>query len=199
MSLSTINKYVTASRLAAKYGNLHGDKDAADAFWGECEKLAAELEVLRVCRTVSEQEIARKESKKMLMDGIEIKVGDRVYCLIAGFGVVQEAESSAITAAFVDTRRIYFESLAYVRRGGRTLFWDEVKIVPPPKPARMEDLVVDQPIIVWNEVGIEYRRYFKGIREGKVCVFNSGATAWSSDRRVVTWDHWRLPTAEELK
>ena len=77
------------------------------------------------------------------------KVGDKVYWLTLGmWGEVVNIipayrEERQLEVRFADAGRVSFYWFTRSCRSGRivgepqTLFWDEVKIVPPPRPKRM--------------------------------------------------------------
>lgn len=68
------------------------------------------------------------------------------------------------------------------------------------RPCRPPDLKEGDPVIVWHEDGPECRRLFAGWScDGKIKCFRDGQTKWTSEGQTVSWDHWRLPTEEELK
>lgn len=51
---------------------------------------------------------------------------------------------------------------------------------------------VDTPILVRNDGVVWIRSYFAGYKSGKVRTYFNGATSWSSDGRVVSWDYAKL-------
>ena len=67
------------------------------------------------------------------------------------------------------------------------------------RPCR-HDLKENDPVIVWHEDGSECRRLFAGwTLDGRIKCFQDGLTKWTSEGRTVSWNHWRLPTEEELE
>ncbi len=48
--MQAVEHYATAMKLAERYGNKHGDVDAANNAWNECKKAADELAELRAWR-----------------------------------------------------------------------------------------------------------------------------------------------------
>lgn len=53
-------------------------------------------------------------------------------------------------------------------------------------------VAVDTPILVRNDGVVWKRSYFAGYKSGKVRTYFNGATSWSSDGRVVSWDYAKL-------
>ena len=51
---------------------------------------------------------------------------------------------------------------------------------------------VDTPILVRNSGCVWTKRYFAEYKNGKVRAYFDGATSWSSDGRMGSWDHARL-------
>lgn len=45
--MQAVEHYATAMKLAERYGNKHGDVDAANNAWHECKKVADEIDRLR--------------------------------------------------------------------------------------------------------------------------------------------------------
>ncbi len=67
------------------------------------------------------------------------------------------------------------------------------------RPCR-PDLKEGDPVIVWDEEGLEARRFFaEWAANGKIRCFRDGGTKWTSKGDTITWNHWRLPTKEELE
>lgn len=51
---------------------------------------------------------------------------------------------------------------------------------------------VDTPILVRNDGIVWVRSYFAEYKSGKVRTYFNGATSWSSDGRMVSWDYAKL-------
>ena len=51
---------------------------------------------------------------------------------------------------------------------------------------------VDTPILVRNDGCVWVKRYFAEYKNGKVRTYFNGATSWSSDGRMGSWDYARL-------
>lgn len=57
---------------------------------------------------------------------------------------------------------------------------------------------IDTPVLVSSDGEIWYRRYFAGVRDGKLETYNSGATSWSvDDNRTCVWKYMRLAEGNE--
>lgn len=81
--------------------------------------------------------------EKIMMDGEPPEVGDRVWCLLRGWGKVIKLEPGffdSITVLFGEHEYAYrsegLPKLSGVFQQVRTLYWDEIKITPPPKPKK---------------------------------------------------------------
>lgn len=73
-----------------------------------------------------------------------IKVGDCVWSCVYGFGLIEMVDSAEkkciwpINVVFEEVGDIWFTLDGKQDKNQlQTLFWDEVKITPPPKPKRM--------------------------------------------------------------
>ena len=73
----------------------------------------------------------------------------------------------------------------------QVLFWDEVIITPPPKPA--PKLEVDTKVLVWdNEDKLVRKRYFSHFDDNNnIHVFAQGATSWTKDL-TTKYSNWEL-------
>lgn len=74
-----------------------------------------------------------------MCDFKDAKVGDRVWSVRFGWGEVVALHTGVpypIQARFVNFTHRYSYNGVYIDDGLPTLFWDEVKIIPPPKPKK---------------------------------------------------------------
>ena len=119
------------------------------------------------------------------------KVGDRVWCLYF-------EEWSTITDINMEYKfpiQTYLNSYTIDGRmnikRGRTLFWDEVIIIPPAKP--LPKLEVDTKVLVWdNEDKLVRKRYFSHFDDNNnIHVFAQGATSWTKDL-TTKYSNWKL-------
>jgi hypothetical protein len=53
-------------------------------------------------------------------------------------------------------------------------------------------VAVDTPILVRNNGCVWTKRYFAEYKNGKVRTYHNGATSWSSDGRMGSWDYAKL-------
>lgn len=53
-------------------------------------------------------------------------------------------------------------------------------------------VAVDTPILVRNNGCVWTKRYFAEYKNGKVRTYFNGATSWSSDGRMGSWEHAKL-------
>ena len=100
--------------------------------------------------------------EKIMMDGEPLEDGDRVWCLLRGWGKVIKLEPGffdSITVLFGEHEYAYrsegLPKLSGVFQQVRTLYWDEIKITPPPKPKKKVKVwdwviynLVDEPSLV---------------------------------------------------
>jgi hypothetical protein len=65
-------------------------------------------------------------------------------------------------------------------------------------PVEWSKVPIDTPVLVSSDGEIWYRRYFAGMRDGKLETYNSGATSWSvDDNRTCVWKYMRLAEGNE--
>jgi hypothetical protein len=77
------------------------------------------------------------------LDGREVKVGDKMWSPIGGWCRVEDIDEGmdCIDVVFLDDEDnliSLFANCSYYKNGPRCLFWDEVKIIPPPPPKEPE-------------------------------------------------------------
>jgi len=77
---------------------------------------------------------------KIILDGREVKVGDRMWSAVSGYGVVT---SIYLADDYIICLRAdglgsnnYCSNGAFYKGGPRCLFWSEPKFDPPPPPKR---------------------------------------------------------------
>jgi len=86
----------------------------------------------------------------MILDGIEVKVGDRLWSLCIGWVIVANVNADGTILAkpsypttewcwTVDGKKFHNTKEAL-----RDIYWDEVKITPPPKPKRKVKKVIEK-------------------------------------------------------
>ena len=125
-----------------------------------------------------------------------VKIGDRLYSVEDGWGIVETIRTSGI---YLLTIRFDYCSESFTLDGKRcilsknpTLFWDKIKFEIPKRP--LPDLKVDTKVIVWNseEYVLKEKRYFKEFNnKGKIVCFINGYTSWTSSN-TDEWKYWEL-------
>lgn len=68
----------------------------------------------------------------------DVKAGDRVWGVADHWGTVEKIRGEDFVVRFDRgvTASFSFEGKVYPNDGYPSLFWDEVKIIPPPRPKR---------------------------------------------------------------
>lgn len=123
------------------------------------------------------------------------KIGDRVWCIEEGWGVVDGIDEHTEYPL-----RVSFPNEGYkmYTLGGiygddykvQTLFWGEVEFEVPKKP--LPSLEVDTKVIVWNDNTPKIKRHFSHFNaEGKIECFHGGMTSWTT-KQATEWDNWEL-------
>ena len=129
------------------------------------------------------------------------RVGDRVWSIEHGWGVVKRLERMFTNPMLVEfSGEVYvtykLDGAQHSRHSQcrtQTLFWDEVKFEAPQKP--LPDLEVDTKVLVWGDNNnIKHRRHFSHFRDGRIWTFDSGSTSFTKLHRnyVTGWPHWEL-------
>ena len=118
------------------------------------------------------------------------KVGDRVWCLLHGWHPIIDTQHNVNYPILTRKGSYTIDGRNYFNNG-RTLFWDEVVITPPPKPA--PKLEVDTKVLVWdNEDKLVRKRYFSHFdNTNNIHVFAQGATSWTKDL-TTKYPNWEL-------
>ena len=123
------------------------------------------------------------------------KVDDRVFDIKHGWGFISKVSPKnmrPITVQFSKYDRSYMVNGKYSETDrNQVLFWDEVIITPPPKPA--PKLEVDTKVLVWdNEDKLVRKRYFSHFDDNNnIYVFAQGATSWTKDL-TTKYSNWEL-------
>ena len=125
------------------------------------------------------------------------KVGDRVWCVKAGWGEILDIDSLPsypILVEFSDDEYKTYTAEGFHVLGdvSQTLFWDEVKFKAPTKP--ISYLPVDTKVLVWNKDGdVKCKRHFSHFENGFIQTFNNGCTSWTIPTQITSkWDHWEV-------
>lgn len=150
-----------------------------------------------------------KENSMEYFNGI--KVGDRIWNVSNGWAIVEEISNikddkhpikvcvlviqpDGSSVEFKDS--VTMEGKSYYKYQNQNWFWDEVKIVPPPKP--LPKLERDTRLLVWDkDRGEKRHRYFSHLGEsGKVYCYIGGRASWT-ESVTIPWEHWELPETGE--
>lgn len=124
------------------------------------------------------------------------KVGDRVWCILSGWGEVRGIDSSKaypIAVYFTsDEFKTYTVDGLYDDEDlNQTLFWKEVVIDAPPKPS--PQLEVDAKVVVWNDGRDRFSRHFSHFsKDGVLHTFSHGKTRFTGAGHATPWDNWEL-------
>lgn len=125
------------------------------------------------------------------------KVGDKVWSLLSGWGVIitmKPEDTYSLRVKFGTGRSNWYtmDGKNHSSNKNQTLFWDEVKIVAPHKS--LPDFPADTKLFVWvKEGGIKYPRYFSHFDgKGRAVCFLDGQTSWTTIGFTTVWDYWEL-------
>lgn len=135
----------------------------------------------------------RKMSKAMFAD---VRVGDKVWDIRRGWGVVYELDYPSDQPIGVDFGHDYD---TYTLEGyyseddvNPTLFWKEIEL-PELPPAPLPKLEVDTKVIVWEDVGTELKRHFSHFsKDGVLHTFDNGKTSFTNEGNYSVWVNWKL-------
>lgn len=125
------------------------------------------------------------------------KVGDRVWCINAGWGEIRGIDG--LDAYPIAVYFLNDEFKTYTAGGlhdeddiTQSLFWGEVKLEAPQKP--LLDLEVDTKVVVWNDPKQKHNRHFSHFSNGRINTFDMGCTSFTSPNpaSVTDWPHWEL-------
>ena len=123
------------------------------------------------------------------------QVGDKVYHYRYGWSTITNIKKESYYPIIVDYDFSFtYEGFADKSDSNPSIFWDEVKIVPPSKP--LPKLEVDTKVLVWDsEKKVKLHRHFSHFeKNGQIATFAEGRTSWSQgDKSVVDWEYWELP------
>ena len=130
-----------------------------------------------------------------------IKVGDRVWSMVYGWGIVnavdQEDLQYPFRVVFTGGQEKWFTGCGreIINHLNPTLFWDEVKITPPAPPPT--GLKTDTPILVRDSGGGEWvKRHFHSFgKDGRIRAWSSGYSSYTAinGNHYCAWDAWKLP------
>lgn len=122
------------------------------------------------------------------------KVGDKVWCVRRGWGVIRDVVGGVLFPIHVVFPNKKFSSYTLdglVNFGDtyQTLFWDEIAIEAPAKP--MPDLPVDAKVLVWDRPEMKLKMHFSHFKDGHIVTFKDGKTSFTT-YAVACWPNWEL-------
>ena len=122
----------------------------------------------------------------------DAKVGDRVFHYKYGWKTISHIKEESSYPIIVDYDFSYtYNGFAEKTDLNPSIFWDEVKIVPPSKP--LPKLEVDTKVLVWEEGSYKTKAHFSHFDDKcRMWVFSSGKTSWSNDNNTQSWNYWEL-------
>ena len=137
-----------------------------------------------------------KHAKKVTFS--DAKVGDRVWSLTEGWGVIINRYAPHAQYPLVvkfggeHLRRYTLWGLLNFNDRNPTLFWDEVVIEAPTKP--LPELEVDAKVLVWNDPKQKHKRHFSHFRDGVIWTFDAGHTSFTRLHKnsMTHWLYWEL-------
>lgn len=79
--------------------------------------------------------------EQIMMDGEPLEVGDRVWCMVNGwvkFDTFVNNTYYPVRCSGANGKEYYLYTIDFQQElnTGRILYWDEIKITPPPKPKK---------------------------------------------------------------
>jgi len=130
-----------------------------------------------------------------------IKVGDKVWSIANGWGVVVKLDSFDVN--YPITVHHENDGLVYVyttdgkymdKDSYPTLFWSEFEVPKKAFIKHLQKLEVDTKLLVWEDENYKYKRYFaKYSNKGRVICYKYGLTSWTSDVKDVSeWNNWEV-------
>ena len=115
--------------------------------------------------------------KQVKLQGYPVEIGDRVWDMWQGWGAVESLHpetSGPIRVAFAGGYRAYTEAGSFDLQGIPRLFWQPVKITPPPKPERKWIRVAD--------LGTRYVVVDDELVEARLQKYHPNFVRWLTDR-----------------
>lgn len=123
------------------------------------------------------------------------QIGDKVWCMAEGWGVVDDIDEYAHFPLHVsfpnDGYEMYtLDGIYDNNHKVQTLFWDEVVFKAPTKP--LPALDVDTEVLVWMHPSEKHRRHFSHFNsQRKIHCFVNGRTSWTT-KQTSDWLYWEL-------
>lgn len=126
-----------------------------------------------------------------------VKVGDKVWSLNKGWGVVEKIEVLNRYPLRVmhddgSSETYTADGKLYKNDKYPLIFWDEVVFQVPEKP--LPKLEVDAKVVVWNH-GQKHNMHFSHFAEGggiiRMCTFDSGKTSFTTQETSL-WSNYEV-------
>lgn len=129
--------------------------------------------------------------EQVTLHGKHIKEGDKVWDNRFGWTTVKNIRPDRKYKISTGYYSYMQDGKAIEQNEFPSLFWKEQKFdLTKPIP----DLKVDDPIIVWHDERIKYKRYFCNFdKSGNVVTYDYGGTSWSVPGKTSHWPNWELP------
>ena len=119
------------------------------------------------------------------------KVGDRVWCLLYGWQTIESTDFNINYPIATKKGTYTYDGKVQLSSQNRTLYWDEIVITPPSKPA--PKLEVDTKVLVWdNDYHMKQKRHFSHFDSNStIYVFVNGGTSWTTTQ-TAEYRNWEL-------
>ena len=132
----------------------------------------------------------------MKLHGTELKVGDRVWSIINGWGSldsIDEYDRNFYIKYYDDSYKSHS-----LNNAEKMFFWNEFKIPKEAFIKPLPKLEVDTKVIVWNNNMAKFKRHFKEFNSrGEIVCFDYGQTSFTTTD-IETWDNWELYKDEDV-
>jgi hypothetical protein len=125
------------------------------------------------------------------------RVGDEVYCLRHGEGVIRGIRRESdypIRVKYSPSVTVSYTIEGYIMASdvNPILFWDKPTVIAPKEPERLPELKVDQKVIVWDSPHNKYKRHFHSFdKNGKIRVYVTGGSSWN-ESMTASWLHYEV-------
>ena len=129
----------------------------------------------------------------MKLHGTELKVGDRVWNIIHGWGSLDSIND--YDGEFYIQYDIDLYTSHNLRNTEKVFFWKEFEIPKEAYIKPLPKLAVDTKVIVWDNNCNKQKQYFKEFnKNGKIVCFDRGTTSFTAhnNNKGILWDNWEL-------
>ena len=132
----------------------------------------------------------------MKLHGTELKVGDRIWSIIYGWGSLYSINDYDIEFYIQYDMDLYTSH--NLRDAEKIFFWNEFKIPKEAFIKHLPDLTVDAKVIVWNNNMAKFKRHFKEFNSrGEIICFDYGKTSFTTTD-IDRWDNWEVYEEEDI-